>query len=201
MNKTECGICGGEAFLVSEEREVRVGKRSAVVEDRFFRCSACEEELYEPGQMDAVMLRASTVIREDLGLLMPEEIRALRESLELSQADFERLLRAGPKTVVRWERGTVFQNQATDALLRTLRDVTGVAEFLSARTGIPVPMPTWYAAFSAFDSVVSNPMQLRSELLRFDPNADELLEKDQFVTGPEEQTYTVRTGGLRKAAA
>ena len=140
MNKTECGICGGEAILVSDEREVRIGKRSAVVADQFFRCSVCGEELYEPGQMDAVMLRASTAIRADLGLLTPEEIRALRESLELSQVDFERLLGVGQKTVVRWEKGTVFQNQATDALLRALRDVAGVAEHLSARTGIKVPV-------------------------------------------------------------
>ena len=140
MSKTECGICGGAAALVSENREVRVGKRSAVVEDQFFRCSVCEEELYEPGQMDAVMLRASTAIREDLGLLMPEQIRALRGSLGLSQAEFERLLGVGEKTVVRWEKGTVFQNKATDGLLRALREVEGVAEFLGARTGIPVPV-------------------------------------------------------------
>ena len=139
MNKTDCGICGGEAVLISEEREVRVGKRSAVVEDQFFRCGGCGEELYEPGQMDAVMRRASTAIRADLGLLMPEDIRALRKSLELSQVDFERLLGVGQKTVVRWEKGTVFQNQATDALLRVLRDVESVAEYLGARKGIPVP--------------------------------------------------------------
>ena len=141
MKKTECGICGADALLVSEQRDVRVGTRSAVVEDEFFRCVVCGEELYEPGQMDAAMTRASDAIRARLGLLTPGEIKALRESLELSQASFERLLGVGEKTVVRWEKGTVFQNQATDALLRVLRDVSGVGEFLSARTDVPVPVP------------------------------------------------------------
>ena len=41
-----------------------------------------------------------------------------------------------PKTVVRWEKGTVFQNAATDALLRLVRDLPGAAEYLAARRGV-----------------------------------------------------------------
>jgi transcriptional regulator with XRE-family HTH domain len=61
--------------------------------------------------------------------MRPEEIRALRESLGLSQAQLENLLNVGPKTVVRWERGTVFQSGAVNTLLKVLRarpDVLGV---------------------------------------------------------------------------
>jgi HTH-type transcriptional regulator/antitoxin MqsA len=141
MTTTECGVCGGEATFIVECRQVHVGARSAVVEDQFHRCRACGEEFYEPGQADAVMMRATTSIRAELGLLMPDEIRALRESLALSQADFERLLGVGKKTVVRWEKGTVFQNQATDGLLRAVRDVPGVAEYLGLRAGIRVAAP------------------------------------------------------------
>ena len=187
VKKTECGICGGEAVLVSEEREVYIGKRSAMVEDQFFHCGTCGEELYEPGQMDAVMLKASTAIREDLGLLMPEEIRALRESLELTQADFERLLGVGEKTVVRWERGTVFQNRATDVLLRALRGVKGVAAFLGDRTGIPVP-------------VQAEGSGVPDELRRFDVADVEMVASDKFVPAPEKPPYPVETGGYEWAA-
>lgn len=138
MKTMECAICGGEANLVTEEREVFVGKRSAIVEDEFHRCSVCEEELYSPEQSRQVMMRASASIRRQMGLLVPSEIRSIRESMGLSQSEFERLLGVGPKTVVRWERGTVFQNRATDVLLRTLRDVAGVAEYLGHRSGVLV---------------------------------------------------------------
>lgn len=140
MTKTECGICGGDAVLSTQDREVFVGKRSAVVEDEFFRCERCGEGFYEPGQMDASMRKASTAIRGEVGLLLPEEIGAIRQSLDLSQAAFETLLGVGAKTVVRWEKGTVFQNQATDELLRTLRDVPGVAEYLARRSGVEIPI-------------------------------------------------------------
>lgn len=141
MKKTDCGMCGGEALLVAEERTVRVGSRSARVIDEFYRCTACGEELYEPGQMDAVMRRASAAVRTRLGLLQPEEIREIRATLDLSQADFERLLGVGKKTVVRWEKGTVFQSQATDRLMRVLRGVPGTAEFLRGIDGPPARAP------------------------------------------------------------
>lgn len=186
--------------MINEMRDFPVGKRSAVVEDEFFRCTDCGEELYEPGQMDAVMLRASTAIRANLGLMMPDEIRALRESFDLSQADFERLLGVGQKTVVRWEKGTVFQNQATDALLSALRDVTGVAAYLSDRTGVPVSIPAQHTGVTAFGGAVSALTRLRDELRQFDLSA-ELLKDDQSLTGPEGPTYLVETGGFERGEA
>ncbi|MBA2245904.1 MAG: type II toxin-antitoxin system MqsA family antitoxin [Gemmatimonadetes bacterium] len=117
-------------------REVQIGQRSAVVEDEFFRCIKCGEELYAPGMMDAVMRRAAEKIRREEGLLIPAEIRAIRERYGLTQTEFERLLGVGPKTVVRWERGTVFQNAATDALLRLLDANEENARLLAERHGV-----------------------------------------------------------------
>lgn len=133
-----CHVCDGEAIPISEVREYTIGRRSAVVQDEFMRCPACAEEFYLAGQMDAVQRRASAAIREEEGLLLPEEIRAIREGLGLSQADFERLLGVGPKTVVRWEKGTVFQNKATDALLRLLNaDRENVRRLCQWHQGVP----------------------------------------------------------------
>ncbi|MHB1193485.1 MAG: type II toxin-antitoxin system MqsA family antitoxin [Longimicrobiales bacterium] len=133
-----CPVCGGRLVPVSEVREIRIGQRTTVVPDAFSRCTGCGEELYAPGQMEAVQRRASAQIRKDEGLLLPREIREIRESLGLSQQAFERLLGVGPKTVVRWERGTVFQNRATDSLLRIIRAFPQAARFLAARHGIEV---------------------------------------------------------------
>ena len=139
MVEQRCWMCEGTADLVNEEREVQIGSRKTVVLDEFFRCAACGEEFYLPGQMDASQIRACERIRAEDDLLQSSEIRTIRESLGLTQHDFERLLRVGPKTVVRWERGTVFQNRATDTLLRVIREFPEAARFLAERSGVSLP--------------------------------------------------------------
>ena len=131
-----CPACDGRLEPVSKERAVRIGTRSARVLDQFFRCTACEESYYAPGQMDATLRRASDAIRHEEGLLSPEEIRAIRKRLGLTQHAFEKLLGVGPKTVVRWEKGTVFQNRSTDSLLRVIDAQPGSARFLARLHGV-----------------------------------------------------------------
>jgi putative zinc finger/helix-turn-helix YgiT family protein len=131
-----CAVCGGEARLVSEEREVRVGRRAVRVGDEFYRCLACGEELYLPGMMDAVLRRAAERIRAEDGLLAPEQVKSIRTKLGLTQPDFERLLGVGKNTCVRWERGTVPQSAATDSLLRLVDRFPENAEFLAELHGV-----------------------------------------------------------------
>jgi HTH-type transcriptional regulator/antitoxin MqsA len=130
-----CPVCGEPMQQISEQREVRIGKRLARVQDRCFRCSACGEDLYAPGQLDATLRRASDAIRREEGLLTPREVRAIRRKFGLTQAGLEQLLGVGPKTVVRWEKGTVFQNRATDSLLRVLNAFPEIAPFLAHLRG------------------------------------------------------------------
>jgi len=135
---TSCPVCGGPLNSVSEEKEMRIGQRSARVMDELSRCTDCGEAFYAPGQMDATMRRASDAIRQSEGLLASEEIREIREGLGLTQAAFEKLLGVGPKTVVRWEKGTVFQNRSTDSLLRVIDALPESAAFLARLHGVPL---------------------------------------------------------------
>ncbi len=66
------------------------------------------------------------------GLLTPDEIREIRRSFAMSQAAFEDLLGAGPKTVVRWEKGSVFQSATADRLMRLMRMQPGLSRALSS---------------------------------------------------------------------
>ena len=132
-----CPLCEERLEPATEEREVSIGTRSAHVMDRFLRCSGCGEAFYLPGQMDATLRRASEALRQQEGLLSPGEIRTIRTRLGLSQHGFERLLGVGPKTVVRWEKGTVFQNRATDSLLRVVAEFPEVARFLAELHELP----------------------------------------------------------------
>lgn len=127
----ECALCGGPIARQMVDVDVKVGARATItVRRRLQHCAACGETYFAAGEMDAVNRAAADLVREREGLLAPEEIRALRASMHLSQAQFERLLRTGPKTVVRWERGTIFQNRSTDSLLRALRDVPQARSYL-----------------------------------------------------------------------
>ncbi|MFL5540818.1 MAG: type II toxin-antitoxin system MqsA family antitoxin [Longimicrobiaceae bacterium] len=134
-----CPVCGGEASLTREVRPITILGRSAEVEDEFYRCAACGEEVYRPGMMDAVMRRATAKIREEDGLLTPEQVRAVRRRYGLTQPEFERLLGVGANTVVRWERGTIPQGSAADSLLRLLDEFPENAKFLARLHGVALP--------------------------------------------------------------
>jgi HTH-type transcriptional regulator/antitoxin MqsA len=134
-----CPACCGVLSSVSEEKEVRIGRRSARVMDDFGRCADCGEAFYAPGQMDSTLRRATEAIRQEEGLLSSEVVQEIREKLGLTQQAFERLLGVGPKTVVRWEKGTVFQNRSTDSLLRVIDAVPDSARFLARLRGVTLP--------------------------------------------------------------
>lgn len=127
----QCPLCDGPLREQCEFSEIAIGTRSATVPDHFYRCDSCGEQLYAPGQMAAVQMLASDKIRDEEGLLRSSRIHDIRTQLGLTQHQFEQLLGVGPKTVVRWEKGTVFQNQATDSLLRLIADVPGAAQYLA----------------------------------------------------------------------
>lgn len=136
----ECAVCGEpSASLVREERAVSIGQRSAVVEDEHLRCDGCGSEYATPEQMEQTQQRAVAAIRAEEGLLTPEEVLRIRRKHGLSQAQLEALLRTGPKTVVRWERGTVFQSAAADTLLRLLDRDPRVARTLAQIAELPAP--------------------------------------------------------------
>jgi HTH-type transcriptional regulator/antitoxin MqsA len=88
--------------------------------------------------MGPAQMLASDRIRDEEGLLRSSRIHSIRSELGLTQQQFEQLLGVGPKTVVRWEKGTVFQNRATDSLIRLVAEVPGVAAHLAQRHGVEI---------------------------------------------------------------
>lgn len=132
---SQCVLCGGTVSRRPVTVDIAVGaRRSVPVIRTLLQCEGCQETYYAPGEMDEVHRAAAAAVREREGLLSSTEIRELRESLGMTQAELEDVLRVGPKTVVRWERGTVFQNKSTDTLLRALRDVPELRDYLLGRT-------------------------------------------------------------------
>jgi putative zinc finger/helix-turn-helix YgiT family protein len=132
----ECIECGGKLQPISERMEIRIGQRAVTIEAEKLQCLACGTRLFAAGQMAAAQAKASEEIRRQEGLLLPNDIRALRDRYDLTQSGLETLIGSGPKTAVRWESGAVFQSQTADALLRVLAGVPAAAEFLASLRGV-----------------------------------------------------------------
>jgi len=117
-----CVVCGETAVVATRDPvlvEFRDG-RYTVEGFEYERCSACGEEYYRPGQVDAIHARAAEQARADRGLLSADGIRSLRLDLGLTQAGLEGVIGASPGTVGRWERGSVVQPAVADRFLRML---------------------------------------------------------------------------------
>lgn len=90
----------------------------------YLKCDACGAISFTREQDRTVEVRAASEARAARGLMTGPEITDLRHYLnDISQTDLEEILSMGPKTITRWERGTVFQSHANDALLRMIRVV------------------------------------------------------------------------------
>jgi len=137
MSET-CHECGGPVVEERGPQSVQVGERFVTVEAESLRCTACGEIVFHLYKAEAMERAAVDLVRREEGLLAPAEIEAIRAQYGLSQAAFEQLIHAGPKTVTRWERGSVAPNGTADTLLRILRDEPGVVERLARERGVLV---------------------------------------------------------------
>ena len=137
----KCYQCEAEVRLVTEPREFREGEQTVVIDDTFYRCDNCGETFYDGVMARESFRRAAAAARLQEGFLTPQEIRDLRAMYGLTQAGLERLINAGEKTVVRWERGMVTQNATADTLLRVLRDHPEVVAKLARQRGVRVTLP------------------------------------------------------------
>lgn len=122
VNKTVCPVCGEgvlESRLVTERFDYGEGedKVPVVAENVPVQvCTHCQETFSGP---EAARIRHLAICRA-LGLLTPDEIRAIRERLGPSQPQFAKLTGIGEATISRWERGRLLQNKAMDRYLRLL---------------------------------------------------------------------------------
>jgi HTH-type transcriptional regulator / antitoxin MqsA len=121
VDPTACGECGGPVVPCTDAIPFQLrGETLAVLGVEHGRCERCGEVYLDMEAAGKVQREAVRQARASRGLMTPQEIRALRVTLGVSQAKLERLLGTGPKTVVRWEKGTVFQSATADRLMRLL---------------------------------------------------------------------------------
>jgi HTH-type transcriptional regulator/antitoxin MqsA len=120
--KMKCSVCGiGTAKRVERPFQTKYnGEIVSLPSVEMFHCSDCGEDFFTTEQSRSVSVAVKNAVRQREGLLPPEQMRAIREKLHLTQEELEILLGQGPKVVTRWESGRVIQNKNADTLLRML---------------------------------------------------------------------------------
>jgi putative zinc finger/helix-turn-helix YgiT family protein len=100
----KCLKCNGEQFSIKKIRftpEIK-GETVEVLLPSYV-CDECSEALMDTAQMSALRKAAADKYKSNHGLLTSEEIVALRENLNMSQAEFADYLKVGKASIKRWE--------------------------------------------------------------------------------------------------
>ena len=109
------------------------GEDIAVPSAAHLRCPKCGEVMLRFQDSKRLGEDAIAIYRKKHGLLSADEIRAIREHFDLTQAGLTRLLHLGANTISRWESGRNVQTEAMDILLRMIRDLPQSLAYLRAR--------------------------------------------------------------------
>lgn len=133
MYPKRCEACGGRVALSTDALPFSVrGELVEVPGIEHGACAECSEVYVSLDAAEQLQTEAIRMSKAAMGLLSPNEIRDIRRSFAMSQVAFEALLGVGPKTVVRWEKGTVFQNATADRLMRLLRAKPELSRILTS---------------------------------------------------------------------
>ncbi len=133
MYPKKCAACGGPVAESVGTLPFSVrGETLEVPGVNHGACGECGEVYLSLDAAERLQAEAVRMSKAARGLLSPSEIREIRRSFAMSQAAFEGLLGVGPKTVIRWEKGTVFQGATADRLMRLLRAQPELARVLTS---------------------------------------------------------------------
>lgn len=131
LDDDACPACG---TLMREARaKLRLpvnGEEISVPAAVHLACPKCHEVVLRLQDARRLSVDAIAIYRRKHGLLSADEIRAIRQRFNLTQAAFARLLRLGANTLSRWESGRNVQTEAMDTLLRMIRDLPGSIDYL-----------------------------------------------------------------------
>lgn len=127
-----CEVCDREveSRIVFKKETYMVCGESVEVDAQVSVCDDCGEELFCERSDNATLVAAYDIYRKKHRLLLPEEIKQIREQYGLSQRGFSKLLNWGDKTIRRYENGSI-QDRAHNSLLLFLRRPENMRTYLT----------------------------------------------------------------------
>lgn len=130
--KRYCEECGKEVEtrVITKKENYDVCGESIEVDAQVLVCAECGEEFYCEELDNDTLIRAYNEYRRRHKLLLPNEIKKIREQYGLSQRGFAKLLNWGDKTICRYENGSI-QDKAHNSLLLFLREPENMKTYLT----------------------------------------------------------------------
>ena len=119
MNTTTCPLCD---FARAEEQTYadtiqREGRKVTVQNLRHFVCPKCESVFVNDEQSRHNLRTTQSAFGEEPKFLCPEDIRAWRTDLGITQRDLAKILGGGLNAFSKYENGEIIQSEAMDNLL------------------------------------------------------------------------------------
>lgn len=127
-----CEECGREVEtkIVIKREQYDVCGETIETDAQVMVCASCGEEFYCEELDSATLVNAYNEYRRHHKLLLPDEIKRIRELYGLSQRSFAKLLNWGDKTIHRYESGSI-QDKAHNSLLLFLREPDNMRTYLT----------------------------------------------------------------------
>ena len=127
-----CEECGKEVEtqIITRKESYAVCGETIEVDAQVLVCAECGEDFYSEELDNATLIRVYNEYRRRHRLLLPEEIKKIREQYGLSQRSFGKLLNWGDKTICRYENGSI-QDKAHNSLLLFLRAPENMRTYLT----------------------------------------------------------------------
>jgi len=126
-----CEECGKEVelIIVKKKESYNVCGELFEVDADVLTCAECGEEFFDEELDNETLRKAYNLYRRKHKLLLPEEIKNIREQYGLSQRSFAKLLNWGDKTIYRYENGSL-QDKAHNSILLFLREPENMRTYL-----------------------------------------------------------------------
>ena len=130
--KKYCEECGKEVQtkIITKKESYDILGESIEVNAQVCVCADCGEEFYCEELDNATLVSTYNEYRKKHKLLLPDEIKKIREQYGLSQRSFAKLLNWGDKTICRYENGSI-QDKAHNSLLLFLREPENMKTYLT----------------------------------------------------------------------
>ena len=127
-----CEECGKEVEtkIITKKETYEIYGEQIEVNARILVCAECGEEFYCEELDNTTLVNTYNEYRRRHKLLLPEEIKQIREQYGLSQRGFSKLLNWGDKTICRYENGSI-QDKAHNSLLLFLRKPENMRTYLT----------------------------------------------------------------------
>lgn len=175
-----CPVCNeGKLFnKIVEEKFSYKGEFLLVPDYMVFECRKCGEEF-----VDDKTIRGTEKVLTDFRrtvdeLLTSDNIRAIREKLDVTQEKLADILGVAKKTFARYENGQVTQSKTMDTILRLLgkkpellQDITEILSYVS--------IPEQATMTTNVSTTDYNPMELRNISTHYNLTKEIVWENDQ----------------------